>query len=389
MAGWKTVLKAPLIIGTSVSYRISHICRHFLRVEIWGRFLRAAQAYGISVPVVALRALRWYAADRFLPGEALSRGLLHPAERVQTAGDHISEERLHALQHAVNSPSAAMCRDKLLFHSHCSAHYLPVPQLLAVLSRHGSRDAGGGAVITPEQWHSLVKEQLPESFIAKPRHGRQGCDVRLLGVAHTVRTDASPTEQVVHALKELSETNDEQILEGRLDVHERVATLTGTRALSTVRVFSWVTREGKPEILDAYFRAIVGDRLTDNVTDFRTGLYTGNIVASPELQSGILSRAWAYNSNGIGYRWVDRHPGTRALIVGFPLPWWQETRALVSRAALCFMPIRTIGWDVALTPKGPVLIEANERFQHAGFGEGARRIRSVLNEETQRLRGAD
>ena len=34
-------------------------------------------------------------------------------------------------------------------------------------------------------------------------------------------------------------------------------------------------------------------------------------------------------------------------------------RGLVERSALLFQPMRTLGWDVAVTPRGPVVIEAN------------------------------
>jgi len=41
------------------------------------------------------------------------------------------------------------------------------------------------------------------------------------------------------------------------------------------------------------------------------------------------------------------------------LPFWQEVQSLAETAAQNFLPIRTIDWDIALTPKGPVLIEGN------------------------------
>jgi len=384
LAGWETVLKAPRLRVASLPYRVFHICRHFLRRDVLVRFRGAARVYGVSVPVIAWRAFRWYAADRFLPDESLSRGLLHPSEPIRAAGDHISEERLHGLQHAVNSSGAAMCRDKLLFHVYCNRHGLPTPRLFAVLSRNGCRDASGQPLASETQWQSFIAEQVPDTFIAKPRHGRQGRDIRLLGVAQACG-GGEPAEQLLRELRALVGHTDEQILEERLQVHERIAALTGSSALSTVRVFSWITSEGEPEILDAYFRGIVGDRLTDNISDCQTGLFTGNITARPELETGVLRRAWAYNANGIGYRWVDSHPVTGAGIKGFRLPCWPQVRALVCEAALRFLPVRTVGWDVALTPDGPVLIEANERFQHAGFGEGVRRIRSALQEEKQRL----
>ena len=46
-------------------------------------------------------------------------------------------------------------------------------------------------------------------------------------------------------------------------------------------------------------------------------------------------------------------------LAGFRLPLWEEAKSLVARAATLFLPMRCIGWDVALTPSGPALIEAN------------------------------
>ena len=33
--------------------------------------------------------------------------------------------------------------------------------------------------------------------------------------------------------------------------------------------------------------------------------------------------------------------------------------ALAEQAARAFLPLRTVGWDIAVTPEGPTLIEGN------------------------------
>ncbi|MBS0613883.1 MAG: hypothetical protein JSS24_11980 [Proteobacteria bacterium] len=42
------------------------------------------------------------------------------------------------------------------------------------------------------------------------------------------------------------------------------------------------------------------------------------------------------------------------------LPWWREALELAERAALGLQPHVTLGLDIAITPDGPVFIEANE-----------------------------
>jgi hypothetical protein len=60
---------------------------------------------------------------------------------------------------------------------------------------------------------------------------------------------------------------------------------------------------------------------------------------------------------------VSTEPGAaQERIVDFKLPHWQEARKLAERAARLFLPLRTIGWDVALTEEGPLLLEGNAEW---------------------------
>ncbi|MBI2256094.1 MAG: hypothetical protein HYU58_15840 [Proteobacteria bacterium] len=55
----------------------------------------------------------------------------------------------------------------------------------------------------------------------------------------------------------------------------------------------------------------------------------------------------------------DHHPVTGARINGVMLPEWPEVKALAIRAHTVFSDRFIIGWDIAVTPEGPVLIEGN------------------------------
>jgi hypothetical protein len=57
----------------------------------------------------------------------------------------------------------------------------------------------------------------------------------------------------------------------------------------------------------------------------------------------------------------DQSPATgQADYVGFVIPFWRETLNLVRRAhAEAFPKFVSLGWDIALTAAGPILIETN------------------------------
>jgi hypothetical protein len=53
------------------------------------------------------------------------------------------------------------------------------------------------------------------------------------------------------------------------------------------------------------------------------------------------------------------HPETGKTIQGFKIPYWEEMIELVEKASKVVSEVGYIGWDVAITPNGPILIEGN------------------------------
>jgi hypothetical protein len=103
-------------------------------------------------------------------------------------------------------------------------------------------------------------------------------------------------------------------------------------------------------VIAAALRIATGDTATDNFSQ-------GNMIAPIHLGSGRLGSA-AYKKEGVGVR-LDFHPATRAPISGQIVPLWQEALSEVQKAA-AFLPwTPVLGWDVAITPSGPVIVEAN------------------------------
>jgi hypothetical protein len=82
------------------------------------------------------------------------------------------------------------------------------------------------------------------------------------------------------------------------------------------------------------------------------------MVARVDLASGVLDRAV---SIGPGNRpvWSDDHPETRAPIAGVEVPRWQEVRRLALGLCEALPFLRYVGWDIAVTAEGPVVIAGN------------------------------
>ena len=53
------------------------------------------------------------------------------------------------------------------------------------------------------------------------------------------------------------------------------------------------------------------------------------------------------------------HPISKIKFEGYQLPYWKETLELVKKLHNIFPEFSSLGWDVAITPIGPKIIESN------------------------------
>lgn len=63
-----------------------------------------------------------------------------------------------------------------------------------------------------------------------------------------------------------------------------------------------------------------------------------------------------YDSHGHVH---DRHPDSQFLIADFQLPMMDEVRAFVDQVARVVPKVQYVGWDIVVSPTGPVLVEGN------------------------------
>lgn len=123
-----------------------------------------------------------------------------------------------------------------------------------------------------------------------------------------------------------------------------------TGGLATCRVVTGrLTPGGEPFLMGAFARFPLDHEAVDNLS--AGGIGMGVDMADGRLTAGTI---WV---GDVGHH--DRHPRTGAKITGEYLPGWAEMAELALRAHRAAGDWSSIGWDVAFTEDGPVLIEAN------------------------------
>jgi hypothetical protein len=319
----------------------------------------AARQYGQSRVTIGLRLLSLYWHRGFRPGEALEIGLANPMIAQEALRACFTKSELMALQNELNPRELiSTTEDKSVFASYCSARGIPVPTHFATLGRKTAEIRDGSSLTTRESWLGDIAPQLPPAFITKPALGVYGEGVKLWKREGAVFRDHKQRLYSAEALYEQCCSDpkyDRYVVQSRLTNHRSLVELTGSSSLQTVRVVTLIDEDGKARCLYAEWKLVVGDNVMDNFSAGRNG----NLAASVALADGAVGPAQAPASNGIGFRQLRCHPDTGAPVAGFRLPNWNLVIELALSAAKLFLPLRTIGWDIGITPDGPVIVEGN------------------------------
>jgi hypothetical protein len=130
--------------------------------------------------------------------------------------------------------------------------------------------------------------------------------------------------------------------------HPDLADISG-RALSTIRVVT-LKNGGSFHLCAAVFRTS-RDQAADNFA-------LGGLAAPIDLITGTLGAAVTKDVPKRP-RSYDRHPVGGGTFLGRTIPLWNEVKRLAIRAHQEFSTIPSAGWDIAVTPEGPILVEGN------------------------------
>ncbi|MBR6407575.1 MAG: hypothetical protein IKS19_03150 [Clostridia bacterium] len=124
-------------------------------------------------------------------------------------------------------------------------------------------------------------------------------------------------------------------------------------SVNTLRVVTIVSDDGTPHILYAFIRIGNGGRVVDNINN-------GGMAAPIDLETGVINNV-AFDKDS---KYYDTHPYTGTKIVGHQIPMWDKVVETALSAARVVPQLRYVGWDVAVTETGTLLVEGNQHPGH-------------------------
>lgn len=249
----------------------------------------------------------------------------------------------------------ALAEDKLVCLAQLVSFGLPVALVSAVYGKD-RRFPGALTLRSLDELGAFLRSARYPLF-AKPNMGTLGRGAVALAsfdaAADELRLASGERVAVSVFLDRLSKQDDSTVFQELVRPHPAMHRVCGDR-LSTVRVLVLLGADG-PILHRAVWRVPVGHNMVDNFSHGRLG----NLLGAVNASDGSVTRV--IGGTGLAMREADRHPDTGCAFQGLVLPDWPAVTEACRRASAVMSGMRIQNWDVALSDRGPLLMEVNFR----------------------------
>lgn len=245
---------------------------------------------------------------------------------------------------------------------------IPVPKLL-------------GKIRTMEELENFDWNELPSSFALKPNRGFGGEGIVVVYGHKKNRPDAWVKSDGTLVTIEDLKNHIRNIIDGSFSLANTPDVAFFEERLTLLKLFKPYSYKGIPDIRVIVFNKIpvmAMLRLPTRESGGKANLQQGAVGVGIDLSSGVTTTAVL----GKG-KFIEYAPGTRLLLSGIKIPYWNDILALAVKAqeksGLGFL-----GADVAIDrERGPVFLELNAR---PGLSIQVANL-AGLKERLQRIKG--
>jgi len=198
-----------------------------------------------------------------------------------------------------------------------------------------------------------IKDLKDEKYICKANTGLGGHSITLITKKNnkiTLSREDTNLEEFIESLG-----NDTYIIQNYVYQHKDIAKLNES-SLNTVRIIS-VRFNEKTSFLGAMLRIGVDkNQVVDNAS-------SGGTFVGIDIETGKLKE---YGHFFDGEK-TKSHPSSKITYKDYQIPYWKEVKDLIKKLHPFMYGMPSIGWDIAITEKGPVIIEINADWGTKGL----------------------
>ncbi|MDY0101591.1 MAG: sugar-transfer associated ATP-grasp domain-containing protein [Lentimicrobium sp.] len=242
--------------------------------------------------------------------------------------------------------------DKYLFELYFKKHNFPVTNTLARNSNSlFFMDDDFVQINTPEHFLEYIKEvcsrsTLSESIFIKKQSDSSGGKLIFKVSWQKLKENREELNTIFKVVRSSSFVFQEEVQQ-----HEALSRINPF-CVNTLRIESFTNKDNISRVFSGILRLGFNDSYVDNTS-------SGGAFVGIDFQNGVLKRlALSDFSNGRARTYAE-HPYSKISFEGYPIPFFDEILELVLRACQLVPQVKVVGWDIAITPAGPLIIEGN------------------------------
>jgi hypothetical protein len=272
---------------------------------------------------------------------------------VENPEDFMITDRINYKSWKLNDPNYITLLDnKQLFESYFSRYQIAVvPNLAYNKNTLFFRNKDFIQINTLQEFSDFISELIAKhsrtrSIFLKPNESSCGGMGIFKITDDTLRSDHTILQKAYQEV-----VQGDYIFQDAVIQHEEINKIN-PHCINTIRIDTFTNSDLESRCFSSFMRIGINKAYLDNIS-------SGGVFVGINFQEGTLNPVvFSDFSHGKGVAF-DRHPDTGVKFEGFQIPYYKEARQLAEKAAQLVPRIKLIGWDIAIQPEGPVIIEGN------------------------------
>ncbi len=331
-----------------------------------------------SAIAIMIEMLHLFIKNTIGPNYYLQAGMADPLMSWDYKKSHISDKDYHRALDKLNPrPYRKITQHKLAEKSFLQFAKIPCSEFIGFLAPIKGFDYQGGALNNDSQVILLLTQFVNTTVCIKIPEGVGGdgfysgkvlLDNGILKMKALNEDDTLTVSQVLDRYRQVI-AREGLLFEAFVEQHPTFAKFNPS-SVNTLRI--WVLETNQTvAVIGTYIRIGRQGQLTDNAG-------SGGIMCPVNLKTGVLGRglttAVPFRDN------FEQHPDHQAQMYGVQLPCWKEIIHCAEETLKKLPHTRFVGLDLAMTTKGPIIIEVNVSPDKNGAANGM--IRSDIIKKT-------
>lgn len=253
-----------------------------------------------------------------------------------------------------------LARNKYLSHVALEHAMVPMPQLYCMYNPESGRESDLRISYDLASTLNILKSVNTKEFVIKAPEGSHGESV--FAVRNIIFNDSDAVLETVNGenitLSSLVQKGYPLLFEEKILQTKQISDFNPS-SVNTIRFMTTLMPSGEAKIIAAFIKIGRTGAFVDNAGS------GGNVDAGINIETGEIYGAIAFN----GFRNctdINVHPDTKVQLNGVVINNWSEICKEVCKFQQRFPFLKAVGWDIAITDSGPVVIEINDFWDRTG-----------------------